>query len=131
MSDPESGRRDPGLDVPIGRVGRRGGRGRWAAAIWAAAMVVVVAPAIGARLAETPEAPRIAVVGPHADPGPVASAAATPRPRAVVRVVAPPARMSGEDGLMGSLVLDLEPHYPFVLWWPGRDYGYMSGQVKS
>jgi hypothetical protein len=39
--------------------------------------------------------------------------------------------MSGEDGLMGSLVLDQEPRYPFVLWWPGRDYGYMSGQVKS
>jgi hypothetical protein len=93
-------------------------------------MVAIVLPSIGQRLDEAAEAPRIAVTGPHADPGPLAS---TPpaHSRPVARVATPPARMSGEDGLMGSLVLDLEPRYPFVLWWPGRDYGYMSGQVKS
>jgi hypothetical protein len=32
---------------------------------------------------------------------------------------------------MGSLVLDLEPGYPFVLWWPGGKLGGMTSLAKS
>jgi hypothetical protein len=120
------------LDVAVGHVGRSGGRARWVAIAWVVAVVAVVAPSIGQRLGEgePAQAPAIAIVGPHADPGPAASPVpdAGSRP---IRAPGAPARTSGEDGLMGSLVLDLEPSYPFVLWWPGRDFGYMSGQVKS
>jgi hypothetical protein len=83
-------------------------------------MMAIVAPSIGQRLSEPAGTPRIAVAGPHADPGPAASRSpALRRSGPIVRIVAPPGRVSGEDGLMGSLLLDLEPGYPFVLWWPG------------
>jgi hypothetical protein len=93
-------------------------------------MMAIVAPSIGQRLSEPAGTPRIAVAGPHADPGPVVSLPPPPT-RPVIRVAAPPARTSGEDGLMGSLVLDLEPSYAFVLWWPGGKLGGMTSLAKS
>ena len=98
-------------------------------------MVAVVAPAIGGRLTEPPAVPepRVAVAGPHADPGPIASAkpswSVPARARAGERI--PGERTTGEDGLMGSLVLDLPPQYPFVLWWPVGKLGWTTNPAQS
>jgi hypothetical protein len=124
--------RDGGLEVAVARVGRPGGRARWAAIAWAAALVALVTVAIAERPAESGPAP-VAVAdvapGPHADPGPAASEA--PRHSRVVRVAAPRERTPGEDGLMGSLVFDFEPDYPFVLWWPVGNLPWLTNPTQS
>jgi hypothetical protein len=106
MNSPEP-RRDQGLEIAVARVGRPGGRARWAAIAWAAALVGLVAVAIAERPTDSPPSPvavAVTVARPHADPGPTPSALVR-----VVRIPAPRKRTTGEDGLMGSLVFDPKP----------------------
>jgi hypothetical protein len=127
MSAPEP-RRDQGLEVAIGRVGRPSPRARWVAIVWAGALTALVGIAIAARPAAQPAAApvAVAVTGPHADPAPRASA--VPLYRGVILVFTEPRkRTPGEDGLMGSLVFDLEPTRVVVRRWPvGRLPGWTN-----
>jgi hypothetical protein len=119
-----SSRRDQGLEIAVARVARPGGRARWAAIAWAAALVTLVGVAIAEKPAPAPETVNIA--RPHADPGPVASA--------LVRVLRVPARRErtpGEDGLMGSLVLDLKPQRLIVKSWPVGDLPWLTNPAQS
>jgi hypothetical protein len=131
MSSPEPQRAE-GLEVAVARVGRSGGRARWAAIAWGAALVALVAIAIGDRPAEQatpPVAVALPVPGLHADPGPTPSA--IPRPRRVVRAAAPRERTTGEDGLMGSLVFDFRPDVPIMQSWPVGKLGWTTNPAQS
>jgi len=118
MSSPGP-QRAQGLDIAVARVGRSGGRARWAAIAWGAALVALVTIAIGSRPAE-PHTPSTAVALPlpglHADPGPTPAVIA--HRRHGVRAAAPRERTPGEDGLMGSLVFDFRPDGPVMQSWP-------------
>ena len=123
MNAPEP-RRDQGLEIAVVRVGRSGGRARWAAIAWGAALVTLVGVAIAEKPAPAPVT--VTVPGPHADPGPVAPAVVR-----VVRVPAPRERTPGEDGLMGSLVLDLKPRRLIIRSWPVGDLPWLTNPAQS
>ena len=124
--------RAQGLDVAVARVGRPGGRARWAAIAWGAALVALVAIAIGSRPAE-PQTPSVAITLPlpglHADPGPTPVAIVRRAP--VVRAAAPRERTPGEDGLMGSLVFDFRPDVPVRQSWPVGKLGWTTNPAQS
>ena len=126
MSSPE------GLDVAVARVGRPGGRARWAAIAWGAALVALVAIAIGSRPAE-PQAPSVAIALPlpglHADPGPTPAAIVRRAP--VARAAAPRERTTGEDGLMGSLVFDFRREVRVMHSWPVGKLGWTTNPAQS
>jgi hypothetical protein len=120
---------DQGIEVAVTRVGRPGGRARWAAIVWAGALVALVAVAIAERPAGSPPsdvAVAINVPRPHADPGPAASALVR-----VLRVPAARVRTTGEDGLMGSLVFDPKPRRPIVRSWPVGDLPWLTNPAQS
>jgi hypothetical protein len=123
VNAPES-RRDQGLDIAVARVGRPGGRAKWAAIVWTGALVALVGVAIADKPAPAPVA--ATVPRPHADPGPAASALVR-----VLRVPAARERTPGEDGLMGSLVLDLEPQKVIVRSWPVGDLPWLTNPAQS
>ena len=119
-------RRDQGLAVAVARVGRPGGRARWAAIVWAAALITLVGVAIADRPAPVPSPVAVNVPGPHADPGP------TPSPIVrIVRIPAPRERTPGEDGLMGSLVLDLKPGRLIIRSWPVGKLPWLTNPAQS
>ena len=125
LGEPEvSRRRDEGLEIAVVRVGRPGGRARWAAILWTGALVALVAVAIAEKPAPAPVT--VTVPGPHADPGPLESAVARG-----VRMPAPRERTPGEDGLMGSLVLDLKPQRSIVRSWPVGDLPWLTNPAQS
>jgi hypothetical protein len=128
MAEPEvSPGRDQGLEVAVARVGRSGGRARWPVIAWTAVLVTLVGVAIAGRPADNAPAPVVvSVPRPHADPGPTPSAVVR-----IVRIPAPRKRTPGEDGLMGSLVLDLEPQRLIFRSWPVGKLPWQTNPAQS
>jgi hypothetical protein len=128
LSEPDvSPRRDQGLEVAVARIGGSGGRAAWAVIAWTAALVTLVGVAIAGRPADIAPAPVVvSVPRPHADPGPT--------PSVVIRIVRIPAargRTPGEDGLMGSLVLDLKPQRLILRSWPVGRLPWLVNPAQS
>jgi hypothetical protein len=111
------------LELAIAPVGRPGKRGRWTPVVWLAALGVVAAVAVvGQRGAQSSGEPQRVVVA-AATPAPTVAprVAAGPPPWVTRRrvAVAPAGPVLGEDGLMGSLTLDLPappPGYRYLKW---------------
>src|SRR4051794_14924772 len=103
------------LELAVAPVGRPGKRSRWTPVAWVAALGVVAAVAVvGQRGDDTAVTPQPVAPQPVAVAAPTAVRSAAPRVARVPppwvterRVAAAVGPVLGEDGLMGSLTIDL------------------------